>query len=872
MEKPETESAAEALQPGMDRTLEAVLGFDRVRDLLCGRCQTEYAVRRVMAERFSADENEILTRLRPTDEMRMILLFEDRFPSSGFIDCLDFLQPLQRGNAALDLLSLRKLRTMLDTLQKLFSFFAGVREGVYPSLKRQSRTVRDFPDVRRRIDEILDRSGEIRDKASDELYAIRTDLRAKEGAVMRRMNAILGRARQEGLVEEGAGVTVRGGKMLIPVPAALKYKLPGFIYDESASGKTAFIEPAEIVELDNEVAALRFAEAREIQRILMEFTDGIRPLLDALMDAARYLGETDFLMAKARLSLDFVSGLPTVSHEGRMDLRKARHPLLEQALKREGRSIVPLTVQLSPEKRILLVSGPNAGGKSVCLKTVGLLQYMFQWGLLIPTSEASELMVFDRILAHIGDGQSLDNDLSTYSAFLADMRRMMASADGKTLLLIDEFGSGTEPAAGGALAEAVLAVLEEKGAYGVITTHYTNLKLYASRPESRVQNAAMLFDERSISPLFTLEAGLPGNSFAFSLARKMGLPEAVVRDAEERAGGELVGMERNLRKIARNRRLLDEKLERIRTTDKTLENITGKYRKELEDIDRTRKEILSQAREEAARIVSGANREVENTIRTIREAQAEREATRQARSSLQDFMGALARSKQEGAQEKEDYIAAKLSRLEEREKKRAQRRGASSGWNGDGKGSAGQAGAAVTEEDLHRRREEELQRAPLQVGEKVRLKSNGMVGEVVRVGEKSLTVNIGNISSKLPPDRVERISGAAYRDAMRAARTERPSAFLSATGGEEMARRRLEFRPELDVRGERVADALEKVARYIDDAIVLNVNTVRIIHGKGTGALREEIQRYLRTVPGVREVCDEHIQQGGTGVSVVDFE
>ena len=619
----------------IDTRLEQKLGFDRVRQIISDRCSTSYAAERTMTETFSTNPVHIRKRLLLTDEMRLIMMFEDSFPSGGFIDCIDFLKPLERSSSAIDLISLRKLKTMLDTLRRVTAFFEGIKDGVYPNLKRMSDPIMGFPEVQRRIESIIDRYGDVKDTASDELYNIRKSLRDKEGAISRRVNAILKKAQEEGIVDSDAGVSVRDGKMLIPVSAANKKKIAGFIYDESATGKTAFIEPAEVVELDNQIKELKFSEQREIVRILFEFTEFLRPYIPDLIDGAKYIGEIDFIMAKAQTALDFIAGMPIISEEGEMNLRKARHPLLERALKKERKEIVPLTATLTQQKHILLISGPNAGGKSVCLKTVGLLQYMFQWGMLIPTSETSELMVFDRIMVDIGDDQSIDNDLSTYSSFLENMKEMLAKADNKTLVLIDEFGSGTEPAAGGAIAEAILNELDKRGAYGVITTHYTNLKLYASG-ETGVVNGAMMFDVKNIAPLFKLEMGLPGNSFAFELARKMGLPETIIKDAENRAGEEFVGIERNLRKIARNRKALDEKLERIRHTDKTLENITDKYQKELQQIKQMKKEILDEARKEAEEIIRGANRQVETPSRRSRNPRRRRRRHRRHERNFRD--------------------------------------------------------------------------------------------------------------------------------------------------------------------------------------------------------------------------------------------
>ena len=478
--------------------------------------------------------------------------------------------------------------------------------------------------------------------------------------------------------------------------------------------------------------------------------------------------------------------------------------------------------------------------------------------MLVPVSESSEMMVFDRIMVDIGDDQSIDNDLSTYSSFLSNMKDILQQADDKTLVLIDEFGSGTEPAAGGAIAEAILAELDRRGTYGVITTHYTNLKLYASRGDTHVANGAMMFDVQNIAPLFRLEMGLPGNSFAFELARKMGLPENIVKDAEIRAGDEFVGIERNLRRIARNRKALDEKLEKIRNTDRTLESITDKYQKELLEIRKKKKEILDEATKEAQEIVAGANRKVENTIKTIKEAQAEKEITREARKELQDFVSALTQKKEQEQKAKDDYIERKIRQIDARKERERQRK----------LQRADEKTRKEMEEQAEAQRKlEEFRNAPLKPGEKVRIKSNGMVGEIMKVSAKTVVVNIGNISSKLSPDKVERITSNEYRDAVKdsAPRTSRVVIDSSISA------RKLNFSPELDVRGERLNDALDKVTRYVDDAIMLGIPSVRIIHGKGTGVLREEIQKMLRTMSGVESVSDEHIQFGGTGVTIVSF-
>ena len=843
-----------------EERIEAILGFDRVRKIISDRCSTEYATARTAEENFSTDAREIRQRLLLTDEMRMIVMFEESFPSNGYIDCVRFLEILSNEGSNIDLVSLGKLKTMLETLRRITLFFSNIKDGIYPNLKKMVSSIVLFPEVQQRIDTILDKFGNVKDTASDELYDIRRKLKDKEGAISKRIGILLKKAQADGIVDQDASVVVRDGKMLIPVSTSNKRKIQGFVYDESSSGKTTFIEPAEIVEITNEISELHFAETREIARILYEFSDWLRPYVPDLLDGAKCIGEMDFLIAKAQTALDFVAGMPIISETEEMDLRKARHPLLERSLKRDGKEIVPLTVTLTPQKHILLISGPNAGGKSVCLKTVGLLQYMFQWGMLIPTSETSEMMVFDRIMADIGDGQSIDNDLSTYSSFLESMKDMLKEADSHTLVLIDEFGSGTEPAAGGAIAEAILNEFDKRGVYGVITTHYTNLKLYASGADTGVINGAMQFDAKNIAPLFKLEMGLPGNSFAFELARKMGLPEEIIKDAENRAGEEFVGIERNLRKIARNRRVLDEKIQKIRNTDKTLESITDKYQKELEDIRKKRQEIIDEAKREAEDIVKGANRQVEHTIRTIKEKQAEKSQTRKARADLQDFVNALAAKKEQDQQDRDSYLEDKLRKANERQQRQLARKNR----------------RATTEDQKRMNEEAEKSRmissfrsGPLQVGEKVRIKSNGMVGEVSIVSDKAVTVIIGNIKSKMPLDKVERITSNEYKSAVKAA----PKPVTQTTSMDSsISERKLNFKMELDVRGQRVNEALDNVMHYIDDAIMLNVSSVRIIHGKGTGALRDEIQRFLRATPGVVSAKDESVQLGGSGVTVVTFD
>ena len=828
--------------------IESKLAFDKIRESIAARCSTGYSRDRAESEQVSDVPSEIERRLGLTDEMRVILMFEASFPTSGYPDCIPFLVPLRSPFSHIDLPSLVLLRGALDTLRKILSFFAGCKEGQYPLLRDMASAVLSFPEILRHIDEILDRYGEVRDNASEQLYSIRRAIRDKEGAVSRRIQAILRKAQEDGVADSDASVSVREGKMLIPVSSGNKKKVPGIVFDESASGKTSFIEPMEVVELNNQLRELHFEEQREILRILTEFTDFLRPYIDDVIESQKFMGELDFILAKAVVSSHYRGGKPVLSDRGEVLLRQGRHPLLEEALAKEGKKIVPLDVVLTPARRILLISGPNAGGKSVCLKTVGLLQYMFQWGMLVPASESSELTVFQDMFVDIGDDQSLENDLSTYSSHLLNMKEAVALADDRSLVLIDEFGSGTEPAAGGAIAEEILSEFERKGCYGVITTHYTNLKFYASN-SSRIVNGAMLFDVQKIQPLFRLEIGLPGNSFAFELARKIGLPESIVHGAEERAGKDYVAVERNLRKIARNKRELEERLVRVKAADRTLDSMTEKYEKELSEIKALRKSVLDEARTQAAEIVAQANKQIERTIREIRESQAEKERTQLVRSELRDFAASVAddsaaRSEMEARIERK--MAQIIERKKRQEERRARRAAGGDGQDaagGPGSGSvpggsstgAGSVGAGALSGDA----------APDRIapGVYVRMEDSGMTGEVVQVSGRKATVAVGEILSRVDISKLTPLSANQYRSSVKSPRPAASSVRLSAS----ISDRKLNFKPSIDIRGMHLDEAIPTITRYIDDALMVGMSEVSILHGKGAGVLKEEIRNHPRS-------------------------
>ena len=682
----------------------------------------------------------------------------------------------------------------------------------------------------------------MKDNASPGLLEIRCAVREREGQAAKRLQAVLSAAKNAGIVDADAQISIREGKAVIPVAAANKRKLQGFIHDESATGRTFYVEPVEVVEINNELRELEYAERREIVRILSEFTDSVRPDAELIADSGDYLAEIDMLRAKGRWASENGCVKPIVSTDDRLVLKNARHPLLQQTLRAQGREVVPLDMQLDRRKHILVISGPNAGGKSVCLKTTGIVQYMFQCGFLVPASEVSELPVFRSIFIDIGDEQSIDDDLSTYSSHLLNMKNMLAGASSATLVLIDEFGSGTEPVIGGAIAEAILERLLAKGCYGVITTHYANIKYYASNAEG-IANGAMMFDVQHIRPLFRLETGKPGSSFAVEIARKIGLPEEIIRIAGEKAGSDHINIEKQLREIARDKHYWEQKRDRIRLTDRKVEELEQTYAEQLAKIKSERQEILKKAKQEAQRLIADANKQIENTIRTIREAQAEKELTRLARRELDDFRDAV---EQADTAEKDAQVAREIERIERRRQRRIER-----------KTQRGEAQAAAAPEPPKPRE--------VETGSKVRMAGQDMVGVVQSVKGKKVQVAFGQILTTVDKKLLTVVSNSEFREATRpqTARTV-VSVDISA--------RKLNFRDHIDVRGMRAAEALDAVQDFVDDALMVGVGAVSILHGKGTGALKEEIRRYLRTVPEVESAKDEHADRGGAGITIVTFK
>ncbi len=823
-------------------SFEQKIGFDRLREQVSARCTMRAARERLLGETFSSSAREIERRLSLADEMRILLQMEREFPDGEYPDIDQIVAKLRIEGTFLDVDEVRTLYRALSDIGHIVSFILN-RADKYPALHARTRGVEAFPHITRRIEDLIDRFGNIRDTASPELREIRRMIREREGQASKRLQQVLAAAKSAGIVDADAQLSVRDGKTVIPVSAGNKRKLNGFIHNESATGRTVYVEPVEVVELNNELRELQYAERREIVRILTAFTEEIRPDVELIADSGDYLADIDLCRAKGGWAAENGCVKPILSTDDRLVLKDARHPLLQQTLKAQGKPIIPLNMQLDRDKHILVISGPNAGGKSVCLKTVGIVQYMFQCGFPVPASEISELPVFRSIYIDIGDEQSIDNDLSTYSSHLLNMKHLLAGASSETLALIDEFGSGTEPIIGGAISESILERLVDKGCYGVITTHYANIKYFASNHEG-VANGAMMFDVQQIRPLFRLEQGKPGSSFAVEIARKIGLPEEIIREAREKAGSDHMDIEKQLREIARDKYYWEQKRDRIRLTDRKVEELEANYSEQLSKIREERQQILRKAKQEAQQLIADANRQIENTIRTIKEAQAEKELTQLARKELETFreeVDVIDHSK------RDEEVAREIERIERRRQRREER-----------KAKQGEQKKADTPAPKPKPKE-------LVVGSKVKMKGQDVAGEVRMIKGGKCQVAFGQILTMVDKNRLEVVSNNEYREATRptTART-----VLST----DISQRKLDFTDHIDVRGMRAVEALEQVQDFIDDAVMVGVGSVTILHGKGTGALKEEIRRYLRTVPEVESARDEHADRGGAGITIVEFK
>ena len=821
---------------------EQKIGFDHIRIMLEKRCLSHLGREICSSFTFMKEYKAIKIAMQETNEFLSILLGDREFPTIAFGDVRPALYKAKIEGTFIDEGELFELKKSLESIRGVVNFFKNSEPEDLPALKRIVKEIEIFPFIYQRIDDILTKHGKIKDHASAELSRIRREILMRQSNVSKTMHSILRKMQKDGYVESDVSVSMRDGRAVIPIPASFKRKIKGIVHDESATGKTAYIEPSEIVETNNAIRELEYAERREIIRILTDFTDVIRPHVEALLFAHEILGTIDFIRAKAVFAKDTECQMPTLHHYPVMNWKKARHLVLESNLKKEGRSIVPLDIKLDRKGRILLISGPNAGGKSVCLKSAGLIQYMIQTGLLAPMEPDSHIGVFDGVFVDIGDEQSIDNDLSTYSSHLTNMKYFLKNATDKSLILIDEFGSGTEPMLGGAIAEAVLNTLNNQKVYGVITTHYTNLKHFASSCDG-IENGAMLYDSHKMEPLFQLAIGRPGSSFAFEIARKIGLPESILKEATDKLGKDHIDFDKHLREVLRDKRYWEKKRGDIRKLEKQLEEMSAKYQHDIKEANKQRKEIIQRAKQEADILLKSSNKIIEKTVREIKESQADKERTRELRNTLCEFKDEVAST----TSLHDEKVQRKMNKLMEKQDRI--------------KKKVSQQGGVKKEKTEEKQPIVKIKSHALEVGSEVRIKGQSNVGEVIEIDGNNIIVAFGMLRSTLKRDKLEVLSGSK-------AKKVKKNKTLGLIN-EKISEQKLTFKSEIDLRGERTEDALRKVQQFVDEAILLDAHELRILHGKGNGILREMIRKQLQIEPMVKSVKDAPVQFGGSGISIV---
>lgn len=861
---------------------ERKIGFNEIRTLLKGRCLSSLGTEWVDKElHFMHDFEQIKQAL---DEAREYKIFEEQTDEEVETEFFDVREALLRARPErtfleeFDLFNLKRSIASVLSYAKLFTQKVddealsttdadtennrGQIKYLYPALGKMACDVAVFPDIIRRIDNILNKYGKVKDTASPELLSLRHQIEITTRGISHSLRSIINEAQTSGYIDRDVTPTLRDGRLVIPVAPALKRKIKGIVHDESATGKTVFIEPSAVVDANNKIRTLRAAERREVIRILQEITIEIRPHIPELISSLHFLAHVDFLRALNAFSNSFGAIVPNIQPKPSISWMRAIHPLLQHSLAKHGGMVVPLDVELRPGQRILLISGPNAGGKSVCLKTVGLLQYMLQCGMPVPAGEDSCPGIFDDIMIDIGDEQSIENDLSTYSSHLQNMKVMMKSANSRSLLLIDEFGGGTEPQIGGAMAQAILKRFIDNLNFGIITTHYQNLKHFAEQTRA-VVNGAMLYDSKLMQPLFKLKVGNPGSSFAIEIARKMGIPADVIDYASKLVGKDYVMSDKYVQDIVRNKEYWEAKRRNITLKEQQLESTIARYEREMTDFQLERKRVMADAKAEAKHLIEQSNARIENTIRNIREAQAEKEKTKNLRNELAEFKTQI-----ETDTDEQDRIARKIAKIQRR-----QQRKADGGDSAKAKSAAEQKIAATKLRNLSNSCNSQSSVSPsnnnkvLRAGSYVRIIGQSSIGRIESISGKSARVLFGMLYTQVPVSRLEPCEAPKEENT---ALTQNAT-FVSKETRDAMYEKRLHFKPEIDIRGMHIDEALTAVSYFIDDAIQLEQSKVRILHGTGTGALRELVRNYLKTVPGVKHFHDEHVQFGGAGITVVDL-
>lgn len=805
--------------------IEEKIGFDKIRSYVAEECVSSLGKSFVEKIRFSDNFDTIKKLITQTDEFRMILLIESNFPNQNYIDVSDSLKRASLEGSYLTEEQFFDIKLSLVTIQQIIHFFKNKEEDArYPQLTELMYTAipqnwgGSWSGLIQQIDRIIDERGKVRDNASPELADIRKRLAAEQNTVRRTLERIYRTAKNSGWVSDNMTLSVRDGRLVIPIMAEHKRKLKGFVHDESASGNMAFVEPAEVMEANNEIRDLEIKERREIYRILQQLTDFIRPYLTEMRKAYQFLGLMDFIRAKAKFALKIDASAPLLINEQQIEWLKAYHPLLLLSHQKSNKEVIPLHVKLSRENRILLVSGPNAGGKSVLLKTLALTQYMAQCGLLVAVSPDSKVGIFKNLFIDIGDEQSIENDLSTYSSHLTNMRHFLKFSNKYTLFLIDEFGTGTEPNLGGAIAEAILEDLLKSKAQGIINTHYTNLKIFADKHDGII-NGAMKFDAEHLEPLYELEMNKPGSSFALEVAEKIGLPKVIIERAEGKLGTQQADFEKLIKELEIEKKVFSERNKEFVEKNQRLQTQLTQYTRLKEFLDIEQKKIILQAKEEAKRLIKETNKQIENTIREIRENKADKDTTKLAREILKDF------------EEKE----LKVDKKEEQQIKKQ------------------------TEPEWHKEEGE------IKEGSYVRVKGQETIGEVIGIRGKDVEVAIGELKTNIKLNRLEKVSKKEYKEATK----ETPKAKL---GGIDLNEKMTNFSFNLDIRGKRGEEAISVVDNLLNDALLLGYDSLRIVHGKGDGILRNVVRTHLKHYKQVKRMTDEHPDRGGQGVTIVEMK
>lgn len=810
--------------------------FDSIRQTVLSLCNSYYGRKAAEGMHFSKDFDVVKRLLSETAEMLDIIKGKEDYPSFSAVDVAPWLGELRSEGGYVAAKKYLDLLRMIKQSEDVRRFFRAniTEERSYPFLCKIAERIASLDNVAVIIEDVVSQYGEVKDTASEALYNIRKDLRSASGSMQRAMRKVLDSAVSSGIVERDIAPSVRDGRLVIPVEASKKRALKGIVHDSSATGKTVYIEPLEVVEAANRIRELEMMENHEIIRILKDIASEIRPFLDEIISTASVLGQFEFILAKAKFAYDVDAQMPHIEKERVVEWYHAVHPALYLNLRKQGKSVVPLNLTLDDTQRILIISGPNAGGKSVCLKTAGVIQYMTQCGLLPTLYENSHVGIFDNLFVDIGDEQSMENDLSTYSSHLKNMKYMLQHCSRKTLILIDEMGSGTEPQIGGALAQAILADLSTTGCMGIITTHYQNLKVYAAE-ESGFINGAMLYDRQHLQPTFQLSVGNPGSSFALEIARQIGLDNKILENAKEIAGSDYVNIDKYLLDITRDRRYWTNKRQSIKEKEVKLDRLLAMYEDKSDDLKTQRSSILNEAKREAKEILAGANAKIEKAIRDIRNANASKEETKKIRKELEEYkMSVISDS------EDQDHLPAALKeqKHKSKERKSAKRKVAD--------GSS-------------------LNSVSVKVGDFVKMKDSNVSGQVMRIDGKKAEVAFGSLRTEIEVDKLKVVSSPVPSGNSGGVR------MLSQTS-EDSRSRQLNFKQDIDVRGMRGDEAVQAIIYFLDDAVQFGASRLRILHGTGHGILKTLIRQQLDAYPAVKSYRDEDIRFGGAGITVVDLE